>query len=39
MQGGEKIGLLRSILVGAASFALTTVLIVATGAQGSGLLG
>jgi hypothetical protein len=35
----EKITMLRSIVVSAASFALTAVLIVGTGAQGSAIFG
>jgi hypothetical protein len=35
----EKISMIRSILVGFASFAFTVVLIAGSGMQGSGLIG
>jgi hypothetical protein len=37
--GKEKITMVRSLFAGTASFALTAMLIVVSGAQGSGLIG
>lgn len=35
----EKISMARSVMIGIASFAITTVMILGSGLQGSGLIG
>lgn len=39
LEAMEKISMLRSVLIGIASFAITGVMILGSGLQGSGILG